>query len=35
MLSKIKILIIQFLLKSYEMDNMTYNLASQDKDVIL
>jgi hypothetical protein len=31
MLSKIK----QFLLKSYEMDNMTYSLASQDKDVIL
>jgi hypothetical protein len=35
MLSKIKILIIQFLLKSYEMDKMTYSLASQDKDVIL
>ena len=31
MLSKIK----QFLLKSYEMDKMTYSLASQDKDVIL
>ena len=35
MLNKIKILIIQFLLKSYEMDNMTYSLASQNKDVIL